>query len=107
MTDDIYNNENKKKIVFNDTVRRHAELKIKLKYDNLSQQNFWDICVDAYLTDNPNMRSVIEEKQKGKTIKEQREKEIKKSKETKMKFGLDEMEQESIFDLIETFNPDL
>ena len=38
-----------KKVVFYDTDKRHAELKIRLKYDQLTQAEFFRTLISGYL----------------------------------------------------------
>ena len=51
----------KKKIVFYETDKRHADLKVRLKYDNLSQQVFFSELISGYIDGNENIVMFIEE----------------------------------------------
>ena len=73
--------KNTKKIVFYDTDHSHAELKVRLKQDGISQSEFFRSVMTGYI--------------------------IKKGNETMDKLGLAETEIENIFDLLEKANPDL
>ena len=95
-----------KKIVFNETDNRHAELKIKLHYDGLKQGEFFRAIVEAYISEDENMIKFISsyKEQNNKQGKRQRalvDKERKAAKSTQDKFALDKKDIESIFDLLE------
>ena len=95
-----------KKIVFNETDNRHAELKIKLHYDGLKQGEFFRSVIEAYLSEDENMIKFISsyKEKNNKQGKRQRtlvNKERKEAKDTKSKFALDKNDIESIFDLLE------
>ena len=103
---DVYGQE-LKKIIFKDTAKRHADLKNKLQYDGLNQTKFFKLCISAYLSDDESMRHIISGIQTNKTQKKQIQKDLKEVSQTKKSFGLDEMEIENIFDIIEAAHPDL
>ena len=42
-------NESMKKIVFHDTDKRHADLKIRLHYDGFTQAGFFRALISGYL----------------------------------------------------------
>ena len=69
-----------KKIIFEDTDKRHADLKIRLHYDQLKQGEFFRLMLTGYIEKDERVMSYIEE-YKG--------------------------EIESIFDLLEKENPEL
>ena len=94
-----------KDIAFRETDGRHAKLKIRLKYDGLTQQKFFSSLITAYLErDERIMNFILELKEregihtvdKRKRVKKMYEKSI----ETETKFGLNKKEVESVFDII-------
>jgi len=101
-----------KRIVFEDTDKRHADLKIRLDYDGISQALFFRSLITGYLEKNEHMIKFIEEVQERNNIHSQ-QKRIKsaelreKGKQTIKNFGLDEEEVEDIFDLLEKEHPEL
>ena len=95
-----------KKIVFNETDSRHAELKIKLHYDGLKQGEFFRAIVEAYLSEDENMIKFIssykeKNNKQGKRKRTLVNKGRREAKDTKSKFALDKNDIESIFDLLE------
>ena len=104
-----------KKIVFYDNIDRHADLKIRLKHDGLTQAYFFRGLISGYLSKDENILNFIDKmksskkspiKQDKKEIREVREL-IKKGKEIKNSIVLEDGEIENIFDLLEKANPDL
>ena len=100
-----YGEENKK-IIFSDTGKTHAEFKIKLQYDGISQGDFFRQVVSAYLdedTDFMNFMHSLKDRLESQS-KRQRDivkKERKLAKKTEKDFTLTDSEVESIFDLLE------
>jgi ribosomal protein S16 len=103
---------NSKKIMFYDTDKRHAELKIRLQHDGLKQSEFFRTVVTAYIEKNELFLEFINQyKEKNKTQSKERieksKKSIEKGREIEKKFNLKEGEKENIFDLIAKEHPDL
>ena len=101
-----------KKIVFNDTDKRHADLKIRLQHDDLSQSEFFRAMVTGYIEKDSRLLAYLYEwrelnKGYSKTKRAKSERLLRKGQQIKSKFGLDESEIESIFDLLEEEHPDL
>jgi hypothetical protein len=106
--------DKKKKIVFYDSDKRHAELKIRLKHDGLSQAQFFRDIVTGYISKEKNILNFVD---KIKATKRNGSQDKKSIKETRLlinsgnkmmtKLSLDETEIESIFDILEKENPDL
>ncbi len=95
-----------KRIVFYETDKRHAELKIKLHYDGLKQGQFFRTLIEGYLSDNEDILNFISEQKEKNSIQSARQrdlikKERKLSKEEASKFSLNKEEVEDIFDLLE------
>jgi len=97
--------KDEKKIVFADTDKRHADLRIRLRYDGLTQVQFFQAIITGYLDKDPGIVEYI------KTVKEklakQGKRKISKShslyqqgEENKKLFKLSEEETEELFDII-------
>ena len=105
-------NNKKKKIVFDDTNSRHAQLRVRLEYDGLSQAGFFRSLVTGYLNKDEDILSYLNRyklkhnKQSKKNIKKI-DKDYEKSEDLLAKFGIKDEELESIFDIIEEEHPDL
>ena len=101
-----------KKIVFDDTDIRHAQLKIRLQHDNLTQSEFFRAMITGYLEKNATLLEYIQhykeanQKQSKRSIKRV-SKDTQKGKSKMEQFGLIEGELENIFDLIASEHPDL
>jgi len=99
-----------KKVVFYDTDKRFADLKIRLGHDKISQAQFFRSVVTGYIEQDEAMLDFIDKlkqrTQTKKSIKENR-KLITRGKELVSDLNLDETEKNNIFDLIENENPDL
>ena len=103
---------NSKKIMFYDTDKRHAELKIRLQHDSLKQSEFFRAVVTAYIKkDELFLEFINQYKEENKTQSKERieksKKSIDKGREIEKKFNLKEDEKENIFDLIAQEHPDL
>lgn len=101
-----------KKIIFEDTDKRHADLKIRLYYDQIKQGEFFRLMLSGYIDQDERITNYIEDYKKRNNT--QSKKKIADSKRlrnkaqlVKDKFVLDSDEVESIFDLLEKENPDL
>ena len=95
-----------KRIIFQDTDKRHADLKLKLHYDGLSQSEFFREVVSAYLEEDPLAIELVESFKEKVDRQKQRQRDIakndrKKYKQTESDFALNPDEVESIFDLLE------
>jgi len=101
-----------KKIVFTATEKSHADLKIKLHYDGLTQVAFYRMMMEGYIVEDERVLEFVQDwKDKNEVQSKRQRKDIKKEyksqKEFKSKFALDDTEVESIFDLLEKEHPDL
>ncbi len=98
----------KKKIVFYDSDKRYADLKIRLEHDKLSQAKFFRGILTGYLSQDPDILNFVDKlkasKRNDKTSKK-RNKEIRElvngGNETLEKVLLNEDEIENIFDILE------
>jgi len=95
----------KKKIQFDDTDRRHIELKLRLHFDGLNQGDFFRAMVTGYIQRHPDIVSYIEvvkNHRKKYTLREKRmaAKSYQEHENIKNKYSLDKEEIENIFDII-------
>jgi hypothetical protein len=95
----------KKKICFDATDKLHAELKIRLHYDEIKIKEFFNSVVQGYIDQDEHIVSFIEEQKEKKRVSMAKRKRIKnmstKRKDTINKFGLDKSDIENIFDILE------
>lgn len=101
-----------KKIIFYDSDKRHAELKIRLHYDGLTQSAFFRGIVAGYIAqDEDILRFVDSLKEKLSAQSSTKRSKIKKmnrmKQETIDKFALEEDEIESIFNILEKECPEM
>ena len=101
-----------KKIVFSDTHIRHAQLKVRLDYDGLSQAEFFRSIVTGYLNKDKDLIDYIQSYKSNKGIQSKRNikyavEDDNKSDELLSKFGIKSEELEDIFDMIAEEHPDL
>lgn len=101
-----------KKIVFYDTDKRHAELKIRLKYDQLTQAEFFRTLIGGYLAKDKDILSFLHKymEESGKQSKSNLVKNrqlIAAGRDIESKFALNEDEIENIFDILEEEHPEL
>ena len=104
-----------KKVVFCDTNHQHAEFKIRLKQDGISQSEFFRSIMTGYIKKDADVLAFVNKikasKKVGKKVKKKEIRKsselIKKGSETMNKLGLAETEIENIFDILEKANPDL
>lgn len=101
-----------KKIVFTATEKSHADLKIKLHYDGLTQVSFYRMMMEGYIKEDERILEYVQDwKDQNETQSKRQRNDIKKEykdqKELKEKFALNETEVESIFDMLEMEHPDL
>ena len=95
----------KKDIVFRETDKRHAELRIRLNHDGLTQQFFFSSLITGYIEGDKEVVAFVDkikEQYKIQTIaKRAKVKKMRVEAEVnKNKMGLDPDELESIFDII-------
>ena len=105
-----YGNTNKK-ICFDSNDKLHADLKIRLHYDEIKIKEFFNEIVSAYVKRNEHILAFIEELKEKKIISKNKRnitrKTKNKEKETIRQFGLNENEVEKIFDILEKEHPEL
>jgi transcription termination factor NusB len=97
-----------KKVIFEDTDKRHADLKIRLYNDGLKQGEFFRAIVSGYLEKDEDLLKFLEKyKSQSKTRMEKVNKMLREGNKTKKIFSLDPEEIENIFDIIAEENKDL
>ena len=103
-----------KKVIFYDTDKRFADLKIRLQHDGISQAQFFRGLVTGYLMQDGDILSYVNKLKVSKNIGNRSKKSIKQEKELITngkevlgKLALGEDEIENIFDILEKQNPDL
>jgi len=94
-----------KQICFDSLDKTHADLKIRLHYDDIKIKEFFNKIVTGYLEKNEYIMNFIEELKEKKQLSQKKRNKINRSsakaKETERKFALDKSEIENIFDIIE------
>jgi len=104
--------KNQKKVVFYDTEKRHAELKVRLHYDGLTQTGFFRSIITGYIEKDEILMEYLskvkeELSTQGKTKRTASQKLYEKGNKLKNEFALDSGELENIFDILEEEHPDL
>lgn len=104
--------KNRKKIMFYDTDKRHAELKIRLQHDGITQASFFRMIVSGYLNNNDKIIEFVDEHKESKGLQSQENRKkikraISEGKDMERRLGLAEEEVENIFDIIAQEHPDL
>ena len=101
-----------KSIMFADTDARHAELRLKLRRDGISQVEFFKAMVTGYIKNDPNIVMYITKikQEKGKIGKKKiarQNEDIKQGNQTLQDFGITERDIDFVFDLIENGDEDI
>tara|TARA_R110000787_G_scaffold42714_1_gene104952 strand:+ start:123 stop:464 length:342 start_codon:yes stop_codon:yes gene_type:complete len=103
-----------KKVIFYDSDKRYADLKIRLRHDGISQAHFFRAIVTGYLMQDGDVLAYVNKLKASKNIGNRSKKSIKREKELINngkerldKLALGEEEIENIFDILEKQNPDL
>ena len=107
-------NKKSKQVLFLESEKRHADLKVKLKHYGISQSEFIRGCISGLISDDeqflPFFFKLLEEKSYLKSTKNRKKNKemITKGLNTlKEDFNLADSEIENIFDIIEKDHPDL
>jgi len=101
------NNPNKSvKFVFYCYEKESAELKIRLRYDGLTQSGFFGALLEKYINKDPTMLQVVERiKQEKTSIGKKRlsktKKDYESGKELLEELGITDSDKQNIFDMIE------
>tara|TARA_B100000131_G_scaffold266136_1_gene263936 strand:+ start:1129 stop:1464 length:336 start_codon:yes stop_codon:yes gene_type:complete len=101
-----------KKVMFYDTDKRHADLKIRLQHDSLTQSAFFRAMITGYLEKDPRIVEYIEDYKEDNDIQNKVDRRktsrlIKAGNEMEKAHGLKEEEIDNIFDMIEQEHPEL
>ena len=104
--------EDKKKIVFYDTLDRQTRFRVRLQHDSLNQSQFFRMMITGYTENDPDLLAFLDKcKEKeliqGKAKRDSNKLSVKKGLQNKTKFALDDADIESIFDIIQKEHPDL
>lgn len=103
--------EGKKEIIFRETFKRHADLKIQLQYDELKMAKFCRECVTFYLNKDPLMMELVDRMKGIEKVSIARteiaKRERKKTDKVVEDFALDDKERQSIFDMLAEEHPEL
>ena len=102
----------RKKMMFWESPKRQADLKIRLQLDGFTQSHFFRALITGYLNKDENiLKYLVDYKQENRTQgiskRQQIKKGIKAYRDTEEKFGLNENEVEDIFDIIAEEFPEL
>ena len=103
---------NRKKVVFYSTDKAHADMKIRLKYDGLTQSNFFRGIIAGYINKDPAINDFIDRLKEelgtqGARKRKQTVRLLEHGEEVSSKFGLGDADVENIFDIIEKEHPEL
>ena len=95
-----------KRIVFADTDKRHADLRLKLRRDGLSQLSFFQSIVTGYINNDPNITTFVEQVKLeqgriGKRKIAKTRKDIEKGNLLMDDLGFSDKDKDFVFDLIE------
>jgi hypothetical protein len=101
-----------KQVCFEDFDKNHADLKIRLHYDGLRQNEFFRLMMRKYIDKDVNMMKIIEEykEEKGSQSAQNRKKSkqlIEKGRDLQSALALNPDDVETIFDLLEKEHPEL
>ena len=101
-----------KKIIFADTAKRHADLKIRLRHDGFTQSEFFKAVVTGYIENDEDFIKYVRKYKKRNNIQsrvkaEKVERMQDRAKQVMNNFGLKQEEKENIFDILEEEHPDL
>lgn len=101
-----------KRIVVQQNTKRHANLKIKLKYENLSMKDFVRAIVDGLADGDRRILDYLEDwkvknKKQGRSRTKKYRAELAHADNIEYEFGLDEDDIASIFDILERENGDI
>ena len=101
-----------KRVVIKLPEKRHADFKIRLRYDDLTQTTFFRAVAEGYIVRDELLVQFIENYKAQKNLQSKhKKKRIARARnertDTIRKFALDELEIENIYDIAEEEHPDL
>jgi len=93
--------------VFYETTRNSIELKIRLRYDSISQGLFFRSLIDRYIAGDPRIIEIVSEVKENSTSMGKRNiknstSEITQGKDFASDLGLSDQERQKIYDILET-----
>ena len=112
MQDEYKYGQEGKRIVFQDSDKRHADLRIRLRHDGLTQSQFFQAMITGYLSNDERIVDYVTDvklrlaKQGKGRIKKTRDL-VGAGEDIRDLFNLDEKETEDLFDIIAKELPDL
>ena len=94
------------RFVFSTFEKTSADLKLRLRYDNLSQVKFFAGIVKLYLENDPDMMNVMYKvKENAQSMGKQKlrktMKDLEKGKDTMEQLGITDSDKENLFDMID------
>ena len=97
-----------KRVVFQENTDQHARLLNRLRYDDLSQADFFRMMISGYLNEDERILNYIDELKPQSKVRKQKSKKLReKGKETMIDIGLSDEQVDNIFDMIAEEFPDL
>ena len=101
-----------KRIVFQDSDKRHADLRVRLRHDGLTQIQFFQAMITGYLQNDARIVDFITDvkidvSNQGQRRVRKTQKLLKEGENLRNLFNLDEKETEELFDMIAKEIPDL
>ena len=102
----------RKKMMFWESPKRQADLRVRLQYDGFTQSHFFRAIITGYLEKNKDLLKYLDDykakhSSQGISKRKQINKNIQLGKQTENKFALNENEIEDIFDIIAEEFPEL
>ena len=104
--------DKKKKVIFKDTDVRHAQLKVRLQFDGITQSEFFRSFITGYLEKDQHIMDFINKYKESNSKMSKRnmkyvQKDLEEAEDILGKFGIKDDELENIFDIIAKSNPEL
>ena len=104
--------EDKKRVIIKIPAKKHAELKVQLHYDDLTQTAFFRAITEAYVNQDELIVEFIENYKQTKGLQSEHKRKkigdaISERKKATEKFALGSKEIENIYDLVEKEYPEL
>jgi DNA-binding transcriptional regulator YhcF (GntR family) len=97
-----------KRIVFTENDHRHAQLIVRLKYDDLRQSDFFRSLITGYIEGDKRITDFVDEIKQQSKKKKKTSKKLKADGEERSKsLGFSDEQIEDIFDLIAEEHPEL
>ena len=109
MSEDKNYGKMNKRVVFTENDHRHAQLINRLRYDGITQADFFRLLVGAYIEGDPRILDFIDENKKQSIKRKTKSKKLREAGKKKMEeLALEDKEIiDNIFDLIAEEYPDL